>query len=161
MRRSGRRGARPDPWEYWLLALPLGRALAEEGGDALLAVLGLEDLGEALLLGVDARGEVPVVRARLHLLPRERRLLAELACPGQRHVKQLLIGNELVGEAHRSGLRSEDRVTGEVHLEGLRLADQPREALGAAEAGDDPQVDLGLAEDGRLGRHAQVARHGE
>src|SRR3982074_365741 len=38
---------------YGLLALPVRLALGEEGADALLAVLGLEDRGERGLLGLD------------------------------------------------------------------------------------------------------------
>src|SRR3712207_7506064 len=35
----------------------------------------------------------------------------------------------------------QDRVAGQVHLERARLADQPRQPLRAAEAGDDPEVE--------------------
>ena len=38
-------------------------------------------------------------------------------------------------------------------------ADEPRQPLRAAEAGDDPELDLGLAEARRCGRDAQIARH--
>ena len=56
-------------------------------------------------------------------------------------------------------LLGEDRVAGQVHLERLGLAHQPRQPLRAAEAGDDPEVDLRLAERRRLGREPEVARH--
>ena len=140
-------------------SLPLRRALAEEGADALLGVLGGERGGEALLLGLDALVEVALVRDLLDLLDRERRLAGELARPGERGVEQLVVGDHAVDQAELVGLVGGDRVADQVHLQRLGLADQPRQALGAAEAGDDPEVDLGLAEGGRLGGDAHVAGH--
>ena len=70
-----------------------------------------------------------------------------------------MVGDDLVGQAELVRLVGEDRVAGEVHLERLARPDQPRQPLGAAEAGDDPEVDLGLAEERRLGGDAHVAGH--
>src|SRR5437016_4503960 len=53
---------------------PLRRPLPQERPDAFLRVLGQERGGEALLLGLDALVEVPLVRDPLHLLDRDRRL---------------------------------------------------------------------------------------
>ena len=61
-----------------------------------------------------------------------------------------MVGHDPVGEAELEGLVGADRLADEVHLERLGLADEPRQPLGAAEAGDDPEVDLGLPEERRL-----------
>src|SRR3712207_6830415 len=71
-----------------LLALELRRALAEEGADALLGVLGLEHLGERGLLGLDAVGQLAAGRDRLDLLGGQRSLLRQLAGPVERRVEQ-------------------------------------------------------------------------
>ena len=70
-----------------------------------------------------------------------------------------MVLDEAVGEAELEGFVGEDRVADEVHLEGLVFADQARQALRAAEAGDDPELDLGLAEDRRARGDAHVAGH--
>ena len=70
-----------------------------------------------------------------------------------------MVGDDAVDEPEARGLLGADRVADEVHLQRLVLADEPRQALGAAEAGDDPELDLGLAEERRLGGDAHVAGH--
>ena len=52
-----------------------------------------------------------------------------------------------------------DRLARGVHLERLGRPHEPRQPLRAAEAGDDAEVDLGLAEGGREAREADVAGH--
>ena len=52
----------------------------------------------------------------------------------------------------------QDRVADEVHLERLVDADEPRQALRAAEAGDDAELDLGLAEERRARRRCARRR---
>src|SRR4051812_329851 len=133
-----------------LLALPVRRALGEEGADALLGVLALEDAGERGLLGLDPGVEVAGGGDVLDLGQRQRRRLAELARPRQGGVEQLVVGDRAVDQPELVGLVGADGVAGQVHLQGLVLAHQAGEALGAAEAGDDAELDLGLAEDGRL-----------
>src|SRR3954462_1837906 len=121
-----------------LAALPLRLALAQEGADALLAVLALEHAREGGLLGLDAGVEIAGGRHRLDLGQRQRRRLRQLARPRQRRVEQLVVGDRAVDEAELVGLGGADGLADQVHLQGLVLAHQAREALGAAEAGDDP-----------------------
>ena len=115
---------------------------------------------EALLLVLDPLVEVALVGDELDLLDRERRLAGELARPGERRVEAARGRGRPGWRARRPRPRPRgDRVADQVHLERLLGADQPRQPLGAAEAGDDPELDLGLAEDGRLGGDPEVARH--
>ena len=72
---------------------------------------------------------------------------ASLRRPHQRRLEQLVVGDDAVDKAELERLVGEDRVADQVHLQRLVLADQARQALGAAEAGDDAELDLGLAED--------------
>ena len=95
----------------------------------------------------------------LDLLDRDRRLGGQLAAPHQRRLEQLVVGDDAVDEAEFERLLGEDRVADQVHLQRLVGADQARQPLGAAEAGDDPELDLGLAEDRRLGGDPHVAGH--
>ena len=96
---------------------------------------------------------------QLDLLDRDRRLGGQLAAPHQRRLEQLVVGDDAVDEAEFERLLGEDRVADQVHLQRLVRPDQARQPLGAAEAGDDPELDLGLAEDGRLGGDPHVAGH--
>ena len=137
------------------------RALLQERRDPLAGVLGAEHGREALLLGLDPGVEIAGGRHPLDLLDRQRRLARELARPGERGVEQLVVGHDPGGQPQLVGLVRGDRVAGQVHLERLGLADQPRQPLRAAEAGDDPEVDLGLAERRRLGGDPEVAGHRE
>src|SRR3954470_24135748 len=124
------------PRTVGLPALPVGLALGQEGADALLAVLGLEHGGEGGLLGLDAGVDVPVGADLLDLRQRQRRRLGQLARPGQGGVEQLVVDHRAVDQAELVGLLGADRVADEVHLQRLVLADQARQPLGAAEAGD-------------------------
>ena len=99
------------------------------------------------------------MRDALDLLERERRLAGELARPGQRGVEQLVVGHDAVDEPELVRLLGGDRVAGRVHLQRLGRADEPREPLRAAEAGDDPEVDLGLPERGGERGEPDVAGH--
>ena len=138
-----------------------GRALAEEGADALLGVLADgRPRANAGLLGLDALVEVALGGDLLDLLDGERRLLGELARPGERRVEQLVVGHDAVDEAVARRPRPR-RIGSPTRFisSALFVADQARQPLGAAEAGDDPELDLGLAEDGRLGGDPHVAGH--
>src|SRR4051812_18807320 len=143
----------------WLLALELRRPLAEEGADALLGVLRVERGLEPPRLGLETLAELAGRRHRLDLLDRDRRLLRELARPRERGVEQLVVRHHGVDEPEPLGLIRADRVAEQVQLERLALADEPRQALRAAEARDDPEVYLRLAERRRLRGDAEVACH--
>ena len=84
---------------------------------------------------------------------------ASLSAPHQRRLEQLVVGHDPVDESELERLLGGDRVADQVHLQRFVRADQARQPLGAAEAGDDPQLDLRLAEDGRLGGDPHVAGH--
>ena len=107
-----------------------------------------------------SRSASPAV-VRLIAADRQRRLAAELARPGARDVVQLVVGHDAVDEPDLVGLVGGDRIAGEVELQRARRADEPRQPLRAAEAGDDPEVDLGLAEARRLRGDPHVAGHRE
>ena len=117
--------------------------------------------GEAGLLGLDALVEVRACRDLLDRADGQRRLPGELARPRQRGVDELVVEDHAVDEAEDVGLLGADGVAHEVHLQRLVLAHEPRKALRPAEAGDDPELDLGLAEERRLRRDAHVAGHGQ
>ena len=86
---------------------------------------------------------------------------ASLPGPGQRAVVKFVVVDQAAREPEFPGLLGEHGVADGVHLEGLRDADEPRQALGAAEAGDDPELDLRLPEHRRAGRDPHVAGHRE
>src|SRR5207248_11086894 len=83
-------------------------AFAEEGSDALLAVLAGEDRGEGLLLGLDPGVELYGRRDALDRRCRERRLPGELARPHQRRVEELVVFDQAVGEPQLEGFVGED-----------------------------------------------------
>ena len=83
----------------------------------------------------------------------------QLAPPGERDVEQLVVLDDAVDEPVLEGLLGRDRLADGVHLQRLGRADEPGEPLRAAEAGDDPEVDLGLAEGRRARGQADVAGH--
>src|SRR4051794_19439001 len=126
----------------WLLAAPFGGALGEEGADALLGVGAGKSGREALLLGLDARVEIAVVGDRLDQPGRDRCLCGQLATPHQCRLEQLVVGDDAVDEADFERLLGQHGVADQVHLQGFARSDQAGQALGAAEAGDDPQLDL-------------------
>ena len=76
--------------------------------------------------------------------------------------RECLLGrHDLRDETEGSGFVGPDRPSGQHELHGPRGADRPGQPLGAAAAGDDPELDLGLPEDRVAPRDDHVARHGE
>ena len=115
---------------------------------------------ERVELGRQARVEVAVLGDALDLLDRERRLAGQLAAPGQRGVEQLVVLDDAVHEPVLERLVGGDRVADACSSPAPWPAPTSRaQPLGAAEAGDDPEVDLGLAERRRARRQAHVAGH--
>src|SRR3712207_4801995 len=96
------------------LPLPVRCALPQERADALLGVLGLEHLREALLLLFDSLVEVGHRADLLDLLDRQRRLLTELLRPGDGGVEQLVVRHDLVDQAVLVRPVGEERVAGQV-----------------------------------------------
>ena len=70
-------------------------------------------------------------------------------------------GDDFVDEADAEGFGGVDHGAGEDHFERGAGADEAGQALGAAVAGDEAELDLGLAEAGGRGGEAQGAGHGE
>ena len=66
-----------------------------------------------------------------------------------------------VDEPEAMRLLRADLLSGQKKLEGHAGANEPRQALGAAVPGDEPEIDLGLAELRRVGGDAKRARHRE
>src|SRR5262249_44037061 len=89
------------------LPTPFRAALAEEGRDALLAVVREEGGREPLLLGLDSGVEIAVVGHRLDLFHCDRRLSGQLPGPGESGVEELLVRDQLVGKPVQSGLRGQ------------------------------------------------------
>jgi len=114
---------------------------------------------ERPLLGLDPGVEVAGGRHALDLLDRERRLAGELPGPREGRVEQLVVGDDASDQPQLVGLAGVDRIAHEIKLQRARLPDQPRQPLGAAEPGNDPEADLGLTEARRLGRDPEVACH--
>src|SRR3954451_1700678 len=137
----------------------LRRALVDEGGDALAGVLGAEGGHEAVALRGQALVEVGAEGHALDLLHRQRRLAGRLARPQQRGVEELVVVDDAVHEADLEGLDRPERLAEQVYLQRAGGSDQPREALCAAEARDDPEVDLRLAEGGGQAGDPEVAGH--
>ena len=68
-------------------------------------------------------------------------------------------GNDLVDQADAIGLLRVDHLAGENQLQGAALSDQPRQALRAAVARNDAELDFRLAELRVLGREPDGAGH--
>ena len=82
---------------------------------------------------------------------------------GERHgaLHQFLVRPDLVDEADARGLRRVDGVARPQQLQRLRRAHQPGQPVGAAGAGREPDLDVGLGETGGGPGEAQVHRQRE
>ena len=139
----------------------VGAALLEEGAAALVRVLAVEHQRDHRLLVGERRRQRHVgagVDGALEQAQHERRLVGDPFGKRQRLVHQRLGRHDPVGEAQRQRLLRPDGRAGEHQL--LRpaernLADQ---ALRAAGAGEEPEIDLGHADLRRRGQHPDVGR---
>ena len=105
--------------------------------------------GELQPLELQAGGEVglePAVDRLLRRPQRERRAADELRGQLARGGVDLVGRHHLVDQADPQRLLGADEAAGEDEVLGPGRADQPRQPLGAAGAGDDAEQDLGLAE---------------
>ena len=148
--------AEPHPWN-------LGGALLEEGAQA-LAGLGLgERLDRRLPLDREPlleRRVEPVGNAPLDQPQPGRRHLREPGGEGERLVARGLgrVRGGHVDEADLARLRGAEPLAEEQQARRLGAADEPRQPLRAAAAGDDPEPDLGAADQRRpLAHDAEVA----
>ena len=130
-------------------AAKLRRALLEESADPLARVGGGEDAPEGRLLGLDSGFEFRRNREPLDLRHRDRRGRRQPPRPGApRRVQQAKAGDDAIDEPVLPRLEGVDRLADQVQLERPANADEARQALRAAEARDDPQLDLRLGEAG-------------
>ena len=79
----------------------------------------------------------------------------------QRLVEQVLRRHDARDEAGALGLRGIHHAAGQDQVHRLGLADRARQALGAADAGNDAELDFRLAEFGVVGGDDEVALHRE
>ena len=144
---------------------PFPRPLLEERRHARLGVVGAEDLGEQVVLDVEAAGEAssrgrrrsPAWPARAR--PRARgRARRPTRAPRSR---TSAAGTTRSTRPMRNASSAPHLAAGEDQVLGARGPDQAGEPLGGAAAGDDAEQDLGLAERGVVRGHAQVARERE
>ncbi|MPL85440.1 hypothetical protein SDC9_31408 [bioreactor metagenome] len=137
-------------------------ALFEEGRHALLLVLGREQRVEDAALEMHALGEgglVGAVDAFLHHHRAHQRFLGDLVRRGHRVGQQLGQRHDAADKARAFRLGRIHEAAGQMHVHRLRLADEAGQPLRAAHAGDDAEVDLGLAELGVLGGDDEIAHH--
>src|SRR5262249_23656714 len=137
-------------------------ALLDERRHAFLGVLAREELAELVRLALEVLDVVAlerVVRRALDRGERERRLRGEQLSNLAR-----LVDSRVVHRVHKADpqrLRGTDDAARQDQVLRDAEAADPRQALGPAPAGDDPEVDLGLAELRAGRRVAQVARERE
>src|ERR1700733_14561959 len=124
--------------------MELGRALFEEGGRAFSLVVGRG--AEAEVRGFEQQafalaGIHPFVRRLERELDGDRRVGGDLRQNRLGARDQVGGGNDLVDEADAIGLLSADHVPGEDQLQRASLADEPRQTLRPAAAGNEPKRD--------------------
>src|SRR5256886_11380034 len=150
--------ARSGP--FWSLAFEVRLAFFAERGDALFPVRGSETLGEERRLDVqpfrEAHVETPV-RGFDRQSDRRRGIRIDLVQDGFRTRNEVVLGNDFIDQTDPVGLLCVDHVGAENQLQRATLADQPRQALRAAVAGDDADRHFGLAELGRFDRQSDGA----
>ena len=140
-----------------LLSLELGFALLEKGPGSLAHVLGAGNQTEQ-------RGLVRLRLGKRHLQPsvdriddvahRDRGLRGERGreLPGFRH--QIRHRHDTVDEPQPVRFLRADWIPGQQNLQRVSPPDEPSQALCSGIARDDAEVDLGLADSGRIGVHA-------
>src|SRR6185295_7730632 len=128
---------------------PNRRALLEEGRNALLLVLGRKaEAEEIALVGEAVLERQPLARADRFLgdLERQGRERGDLGRQLQRLRAQLFVRVDQLDEADTQRFRGVDHLAREDQAHRLAGADQARQALAAAAAGDQAELDLRLAE---------------
>src|SRR5260221_333999 len=124
-------------------------ALLDEGGHAFLLVLERELRMKDAALEENALGKRRFVGAVDRLLDHHRhrqRVARDLLRHCERLLLQLVHGHDARDEACALGFLRVHRSRREAHVHRFRLAHRARQALRAARAGHDAEVDLGLAE---------------
>src|SRR3989440_650925 len=88
-------------------------------------------------------------------------VLEQVVIDLQEEFEESFRGHDTIYEADPLCGRRVDRVPRVDHLRGPSESDETRQALASAEARDDPDIDLRLAELRAVGRDPDVAREGE
>ena len=135
-------------------------ALLDERPQALLGVVRREHDRVQVGLVDEVAADVAVqrpVRRLLGVVQRDRALRRHQLGHLERPRHQLRRRVDVLDEAALERLVGVDHAAGQDQLLGVADVGRAGEPLGAAPAGDDPEVDLGLAEVGVLGREPDVA----
>src|SRR5258706_6550060 len=135
-------------------------ALLDEGGHAFLLVLERELRMEHPPLEQHSFGERGLVGAVDRLLDHHRHrqgIVRHLLRHGERLLLQLVGRHHARDEAGALGFLRVHGARRQAHVHRLCLADRPRQALRAARAGHDAEIDLGLAELRIVGGNDDVA----
>src|SRR5262249_15937811 len=139
---------------------PCGCSLAEEGFQSLDAVVAREGDAEGFDLVLAAGGEYRLCsrpRCALRLAQGDGGFRGELFCELHGLWCQLGVGDYTVDQAEGLGLGGLDRVAAIDEVAGAGEADPQHQSLGAAEARNEAEVDLGLAEACFLGGDDEIA----
>src|SRR6266404_1310933 len=143
--------------------MELRRSLGQESGGAFFLILGAGAESEERRLQCQTLG-LTGVQALVHRLERVRHgdgsVGEDFLQDGFSARDQLLCWYELVDQPDAIGFLGADGLSRENELQGPALADQPRQALGATAAREQPQGDFRLAEPGFLGGQPDGAGHG-
>ena len=158
-RRAHARPARPTPRTAPHSPLKCGARLPRKAAMPSLASALANTAANARFSASMPSSRSPAPETRLICSTASGACPASLRAHGERGVEQFVIVDDAVDEPELERFVGQDRVADEVHLERLVGADEARQPLRAAEAGDDPELDLGLAEARRARRDAHVARH--
>src|SRR5262249_8653677 len=149
------------------LSLPAGElrlAFLEEGRHALGAVLAREATAEAPRLAAQSLLEREVSRRAREFAQHRHgdgRSRGDRAGDLERGVGALLLRAAFGDEARWRGGACAEPVAGGVAQEGAAGGDEPGQPLCPTAAGDEAELDLGLAEERVLGGDADVAAHRE
>mmetsp|Transcript_1261 Transcript_1261/g.3657 ORF Transcript_1261/g.3657 Transcript_1261/m.3657 type:complete len:404 (+) Transcript_1261:1128-2339(+) len=142
--------------------LEVRRPLGQEGLHALTLVVAAEQRVEVAALHRDTVGQRHLVGQVHQLLDQGHRRSAEAVDRlgrGQGLVQQLVGRHDARHQAGALGLGGAHHAGRQQQVHGLALAHRTRQALGAAGARHDAQLDFGLAELGAVGRDDEVAHH--
>src|SRR5258707_5174318 len=143
-------------------ASKLRRTFFEEGGGAFLLVFRCRadaEIGRFKRKPLGLAGVHPLVGRFQRELYGDRRVGGDLLQDRLGASDEIGRGDNFVDEADAIGLLGRDRFAGEDQLQRTALADQPREALCAAAARQQPEFHLGLPEPGMFGGDPDGAGH--
>ena len=100
-------------------------------------------------------------RGTPRLAQRHRRPLRQLGRERGGLVREPLVGHDAIHDPETQAVGGSDHAAEVYQLASTRQADAPRQALGSAEPGNEPERDLRQPEAGALGGERQIARQHE